>query len=606
VGSSSSAGGGGGAGPEQCTDACADGEARCGPNGAERCEVFADGCRDWSAPEACAAGSYCDAGDCVVCSGDVGTFSNQTLDVDGETRHYFLHVPSSYACPDAAPLLVDFHGTAGGAPDDNVEEYYALDGLLDVAEKEGFIVVRPRSLSDNSVFQWDVHPGDLERNGAFAHALVEALRRRYHIDAERTYAAGFSNGTNMAVQFLADDPPVFSGYGLIGGGVWTKPVVAPGLADAPPRFWETTGYRDYMHQYQKGLASLLDQYGLAGEHVRVRETDTGHDLYGWHYAELWPWLDRGEAPTSAGPKLPWSAEVIVPNASLLQIARADAGAIVVGSADGSLWRRDAASVAWSQVATVTAIDGSKAALTALCLLPSGDGIAVGEGAVVLTSDHGATWTKAPAVPEFGTTMWFGYSYLTAMDCTPSGRFIGGGYWSAVQSDTLGATWAAASAIGSYGFPAQLASIRTSTDGTSVAVGYWNYVGRSEDGATFEPVDVPTQREWYTDIAVAEGGRFWIVGEAGTILASTDAGKSWAVQASGTNEDLYAVDFFDALHGAAVGAHGVVVATTDGGATWKDASTGLDEFLGDVVWLDEATLLAVGGNGTAVRAPISAF
>ena len=71
-----------------------------------------------------------------------------------------------------------------------------------------------------------------------------------------------------------------------------------------------------------------------------------------------------------------------------------------------------------------------------------------------------------------------------------------------------------------------------------------------------------------------------VGSGGTILATADAGRHWAPQYAcalsspclASSRDLVtrrllAVDFVDALHGWAAGDAGTILATTDGGRTW---------------------------------------
>src|SRR5689334_5108060 len=63
----------------------------------------------------CGDGSFCYDGACRPCGAAIGSQEDQVLTLgDGEEdRFYFLHVPSSYDCAVPAPLLVDFHGTAG-------------------------------------------------------------------------------------------------------------------------------------------------------------------------------------------------------------------------------------------------------------------------------------------------------------------------------------------------------------------------------------------------------------------------------------------------------------------------------------------------------------
>ncbi|MCZ6574991.1 MAG: YCF48-related protein [Gammaproteobacteria bacterium] len=62
-------------------------------------------------------------------------------------------------------------------------------------------------------------------------------------------------------------------------------------------------------------------------------------------------------------------------------------------------------------------------------------------------------------------------------------------------------------------------------------------------------------------------RGWAVGDGGTVLATTDGGRTWSVRDAGTTAALWSVDFVDAERGWAVGDGGTVLATTDGGRTW---------------------------------------
>ncbi len=67
-----------------------------------------------------------------------------------------------------------------------------------------------------------------------------------------------------------------------------------------------------------------------------------------------------------------------------------------------------------------------------------------------------------------------------------------------------------------------------------------------------------------DVAFADAARGWIAGSGGTILSTSDGGKSWSLQASGTNVDLQSVFALDARTAWVVGANGTVLATATGG------------------------------------------
>jgi photosystem II stability/assembly factor-like uncharacterized protein len=79
----------------------------------------------------------------------------------------------------------------------------------------------------------------------------------------------------------------------------------------------------------------------------------------------------------------------------------------------------------------------------------------------------------------------------------------------------------------------------------------------------------------------DSGVGFVVGDAGTIVKTTDAGMTWSLLTSGTTNALYDVYFFDATQGVAVGEQGLILRTTDGGAGWQSVSSGVTDTLGSV-------------------------
>jgi photosystem II stability/assembly factor-like uncharacterized protein len=76
----------------------------------------------------------------------------------------------------------------------------------------------------------------------------------------------------------------------------------------------------------------------------------------------------------------------------------------------------------------------------------------------------------------------------------------------------------------------------------------------------------------------DSGTGLIVGDAGTILKTTDAGATWAPLTSGTTTALHGVYFFDSNEGVAVGEQGLILRTTDGGAAWQSVASGVEDSL----------------------------
>ena len=80
------------------------------------------------------------------------------------------------------------------------------------------------------------------------------------------------------------------------------------------------------------------------------------------------------------------------------------------------------------------------------------------------------------------------------------------------------------------------------------------------------------------VYLLDSGTGFSVGDAGTILKTTDAGVSWTALTSGTTETLYDVHFFNADEGVAVGGNGLILRTTDGGAIWQSVPSGVTDSL----------------------------
>lgn len=547
----------------------------------------------------CDPGSFCFEGACRACDAPHGPLHDQGLALgdDEEDRQYFLYVPEGVGCDAPAPLLVDFHGTAGGA---RPEEAYQLDALIALADAEGAIVVRPRSRSSEEgsfgqIYRWDQNPGDVERNVRFTENLVHRLHELYAVDPARTYATGFSSGSNMSAQFL--DPAergLFRGVAPIAGGVFSSSVANIAGLDVPdaPRLYLGTGYRDYLLGTQRTLIDEVRAAGLPEDKLWLREYNTGHDLYAWHFPELFAFLDRGERPVDGPPDAAWAVEDVGATPSFVAAKKLANGDVLASAADGSVWRRSVAG-AWTKLADVTA--GAPIAWTGLCTGPSGAIFLAGEGRFASSAD-GATWSGPSTVPELGFQA-FGVSQLTSIACGADGAIVGVGYWTAVRSVDGGATWTDVIADAG-GYEAQLATATTLDDGTLLAAGYYDFVGRGQVASgDVAMVSHAASSEWWNAVA-SSGPSVWLAGERGAVLTSADGGASWAAAAQAGEDDLYAAALFDAQRGAVAGRRGAVEVSLDGGTSFLDVGLETDRFVGAVVFLDAATILVLGERGLA--------
>ncbi len=97
-----------------------------------------------------------------------------------------------------------------------------------------------------------------------------------------------------------------------------------------------------------------------------------------------------------------------------------------------------------------------------------------------------------------------------------------------------------------------------------------------------------------------GREGWAVGDAGTIMHTTDAGVTWRNRVSQTSANLNGVHFADPDTGWVVGNLGTVLRTTDGGVTWTRIALGHGENLMAVRFANRDTGFAVGSAGAVLR------
>jgi len=92
---------------------------------------------------------------------------------------------------------------------------------------------------------------------------------------------------------------------------------------------------------------------------------------------------------------------------------------------------------------------------------------------------------------------------------------------------------------------------------------------------------------------------YVVGAAGTILITTNAGLNWSAQTSPSGNDLGSVTFTSLLSGWACGSNGTIIHTTNGGINWVLQNNPATTILYSVSFLDQNTGWAVGYTGTIV-------
>lgn len=146
-----------------------------------------------------------------------------TLQHDGLTRAYRVHVPAGYSAAAPAALLVALHGGGGNM------DYQADDskyGLITKSEREGFVVVFPNGYSklDSGKFaSWNAgrccaaaRDSKVDDVG-FIREVVSRVMAQLNIDRGRVYATGMSNGGMMAYRLACEMSDVFVAVAPVAG-----------------------------------------------------------------------------------------------------------------------------------------------------------------------------------------------------------------------------------------------------------------------------------------------------------------------------------------------------------------------------------------------------
>lgn len=126
-----------------------------------------------------------------------------TLEHDGITRDYRLHLPPQYTDGASLPLVLNLHGNTSDAIQ---QELYTQ--FVPVADQEGFIVCHPDGLDSPSGTgnTWNVSfPSSPNTDDAgFLNALIDQLYLDYNIDLTRVYSTGMSNGGYMSYKLACE------------------------------------------------------------------------------------------------------------------------------------------------------------------------------------------------------------------------------------------------------------------------------------------------------------------------------------------------------------------------------------------------------------------
>ena len=218
----------------------------------------------------------------------IGTIPEEEIDVQGEAYDLALSVPLTYQTAKGYGLVVCLHG-AGFTGQAYLERWQARLG-------EGYILACPTAPM-GAWFTRDAKELVL--------ATIRSVQRRYHIDPDRIFLTGMSNGGIGAWVIGMHDAPLFAGIAPMAGGL--DNVLMPFLANLRSTpIYIIHGAKDQVMPVELSR-TITKELTRLGYPFVYREHDREHPMAGGHYfpreelPELVIWLNaqrRNPLPTS--------------------------------------------------------------------------------------------------------------------------------------------------------------------------------------------------------------------------------------------------------------------------------------------------------------------
>lgn len=178
---------------------------------------------------------------------------------EGRERLYLVHLPPAEKMNRPLPVLFNIHG-GGGTALGNIGLTFGR--FNELADRDGFIVVYPEAVDKNwndgrqsdKVTAWREHIDDV----GFIAAIIDGLKGRYAVDADRIFTSGMSNGGFMSSRLLCDRADLFRG-----GAVLTATLSAEYLPECNPSkpvaVMIMNGTADKIVPYEGGQVKVLGQ-----------------------------------------------------------------------------------------------------------------------------------------------------------------------------------------------------------------------------------------------------------------------------------------------------------------------------------------------------------
>jgi len=193
-----------------------------------------------------------------------GALAEHALDIDGLDRRFSVYRPDRPLESTAAVIML--HGSRGSGKRIRRGSDYGFDLL---ADRHGFIVVYPEG--------YERHWNDCRASAryqaklsnvddvTFMRELIAFIVAEYAVDPGRVFAAGLSNGGQMAYRLALEAPDLVRGVGVIAAGMPTETNMSCERAGKAVPVMIINGTDDPINPFDGGEVTLLGPIGSRGD-----------------------------------------------------------------------------------------------------------------------------------------------------------------------------------------------------------------------------------------------------------------------------------------------------------------------------------------------------
>ena len=203
------------------------------------------------------------------------------LVVGGSDQFCWMIVPTAYEPSRAWPLALFFRGAITPA-----RNY--MDNFQPIADELGLIILAPEATSRT----WDLILGGFGPDVAFINRALHTAFRTVHVDPNRIFTSGFSDGASYSLSLGLTNGDFFTRIGAYSPGF-----IQVAAQRGQPSFFITHGNMDAVLPVESSRY-IVEQLQSANYEVEYREFDGPHAVSLSLAKESYKWMIDSTAPST--------------------------------------------------------------------------------------------------------------------------------------------------------------------------------------------------------------------------------------------------------------------------------------------------------------------